>query len=104
MTSNAGRGGRRYFPYAFTEQGVAMLSSVLRSERAIRVNITIMRTFVQLRELRATHQDLARRLAALERTYDKRFRIVFTAIRHLMSTAERPRRRIGFTACARTSP
>ena len=95
-TSNAGRGGRRYTPYAFTEQGVAMLSSVLRSERAIHVNIAIMRAFVRLRALLATHADLARRLQALERKYDKRFRAVFVAIRELMDRADPPARRIGF--------
>jgi hypothetical protein len=96
VTSNARRGGRRYLPYAFTEQGVAMLSSVLRSERAVHVNIAIMRAFVRLRELLASHQDLARRLESLERRYDKRFRVVFAAIRHLMANAEPKRRRIGF--------
>jgi len=80
-TSNAARGGRRYLPLVFTEQGVAMLSSVLRSDRAIQVNIAIMRAFVRLRALLATHKDLARRLEQLERKYDKRFRVVFVAIR-----------------------
>jgi ORF6N domain-containing protein len=74
-TSKAGRGGRRYLPYAFTEQGVAMLSSVLRSERAVRVNIEIMRAFVKLRELLAGHKDLARKLAALEQKYDAQFKV-----------------------------
>ncbi len=96
-TSNDGRGGRRYAPYAFTEQGVAMLSSVLRSERAVQVNIEIMRTFVRLREMLATHADLARKLAALERKYDQQFRMVFDAIRELMAppTPKKPRA-IGF--------
>ncbi|QDU27956.1 ORF6N domain protein [Anatilimnocola aggregata] len=84
VTSNGGRGGRRYRPYAFTEQGVAMLSSVLNSERAIEVNIAIMRAFVQLRELLLNHRDLARKVDELERKYDDHFRIVFDAIRQLM--------------------
>ena len=90
-------GGRRYQPYAFTEQGVAMLSSVLRSERAVRVNIEIMRAFVQLRQMLASHADLARKLVALEKKYDAQFKIVFDAIRELMTPPEPPRkRRIGF--------
>ncbi|OGR89080.1 MAG: DNA-binding protein [Elusimicrobia bacterium RIFCSPLOWO2_01_FULL_59_12] len=80
-------GGRRYMPYAFTEQGVAMLSSVLRSRRAIQVNVAIMRAFVKLRELLATHKDLARKLAELERKYDTQFKVVFDAIRQLMEPA-----------------
>ena len=91
------RGGRRYLPYAFTEQGVAMLSSVLHSERAVRVNIEIMRAFVQLRQLLASHADLARKLAALEKKYDAQFKVVFDAIRELTSPPEPPKkRRIGF--------
>ena len=95
-SSGAGWGGRRYLPYAFTEQGVAMLSSVLRSKRAIQVNIAIMRAFVWLRALLATHKELARKLDELERKYDKRFSIVFVAIRKLMMRAGAPRPRIGF--------
>jgi len=83
-------------PMAFTEQGVAMLSSVLNSERAIRVNIAIMRAFVQLRRLLATHEDLARKLADLERKYDAQFKIVFDAIRQLMTPPDPPKRQIGF--------
>ncbi len=90
------RGGRRTRPYAFTEQGVAMLSSVLRSGRAMEVNVEIMRTFVQLRRMLAGHEDLVRRLDALEQRYDKQFRSVFDAIRALISEKEQPRRRIGF--------
>jgi hypothetical protein len=87
----------RYLPYAFTEQGVAMLSSVLRSERAVRVNIEIMRAFVQLRQILSSHADLARKLAALEKKYDAQFKVVFDAIRELMAPTEPPRkRRIGF--------
>ncbi len=101
VTSNR-RGGRRSRPYAFTEQGVAMLSSVLRSTRAVQVNIQIMRAFVRLRALLATHQQLARKLAALERKYDGRFRNVFEAIREMVVVEEAPQgspkplRRIGF--------
>jgi hypothetical protein len=90
------RGGRRYQPYAFTEQGVAMLSSVLHSERAVRVNIEIMRAFVHLRQLLSSHADLARKLAALEKKYDAQFKAVFDAIRSLMTPPEPPKkRRIG---------
>lgn len=89
-------GARRSTPYAFTEQGVAMLSSVLRSKRAIHVNIEIMRAFVRLRRMLATHADLARKVDALERRYDSHFRVVFDAIRHLMAEPTRTRRSIGF--------
>lgn len=92
-------GGRRTPPYAFTEQGVAMLSSVLRSPRAVQVNIQIMRTFVKLRRILATHEHLARKLADLERKYDRQFKVVFDAIRELMTPPEpRQKRRIGFRA------
>jgi hypothetical protein len=96
VISKKGRGGRRYLPYAFTEQGVAMLSSVLRSEKAVQVNIEIMRTFVRLREMIATHKDLARKLEALERRYDAQFKVVFDAIRELMAPPEPKKRKIGF--------
>jgi len=93
-------GGQRYFPYAFTEQGVAMLSSVLRSERAVEVNIAIMRTFVQLRRLMDSNRDLARRIEALERRYDEQFASVFEAIKRLVAEDDgrkaRPKRGIGF--------
>ena len=95
-TSNEGRGGRRYLPYVFTEQGVAMLSSVLNSERAIVVNIEIMRAFVKLRQMLASNAELSRRLDELESKYDKQFRVVFDAIRHLMATPVRGRKEIGF--------
>ena len=95
VTSN-GRGGRRYRPYAFTEQGVAMLSSVLQSKRAVQVNIEIMRTFARLRRMLASNEELARKLAALERKYDAQFKIVFDAIRELMTPPTPKRRRIGF--------
>ena len=96
-TSKPGRGGRRYLAYAFTEQGVAMLSSVLNSKRAVQVNIAIMRAFVRLRELLATHKDLARKLAAMEKKYDAQFKVVFDAIRNLMTPVPLPaKRQIGF--------
>lgn len=108
--SSPGRGGRRTAPYAFTEQGVAMLSTVLTSERAVAVNIEIMRTFVRVRELATTHQDLAKRLAELEMkteglelTHDafsrntrNQLKQVFDAIRELMTPPEPPKRPIGF--------
>jgi hypothetical protein len=87
-SKRAGTGGRRYLPYVFTEQGVAMLSSVLRSGRAVQVNIEIMRTFVRLRQMIASHADLARKLVALERKYDAQFKAVFDAIRELMEPLE----------------
>ena len=89
-------GGRRHAPYVFTEQGVAMLSSVLRSKRAIQVNIAIMRAFVQLREMIASNKGLARRLTELEKKYDGQFRVVFEAIRELMAEPQPKSRRIGF--------
>jgi len=95
-TSNKGRGGRRYLPYVFTEQGVAMLSSVLNSDRAIVVNIEIMRAFVKLRQLLASNSELARRLDELESKYDKQFKIVFVAIRQLMAKPVGDRKEIGF--------
>lgn len=98
VTSSWG-GLRRATPYAFTEQGVAMLSSVLRSERAIQVNIAIMRTFVQLRQMLASNAVLTRKLTALERKYDAQFKIVFDAIRELMTPPTSKRKRpIGFAA------
>ena len=89
-------GGARYEPMAFTEQGVAMLSSVLRSKRAVQVNIEIMRAFVRLRKMLVAHKDLKRKLAALEKRYDDQFKIVFEAIAELMTPPEKPRRKIGF--------
>ncbi len=90
--------GLRRRPYAFTEQGVAMLSSVLHSERAVEVNIEIMRAFVRLRQILASHEELARKLDALEKKYDSQFRVIFDAIRQLMAppTPEQKKRRIGF--------
>jgi len=96
VISKKGRGGRRYLAYVFTEQGVAMLSSVLRSERAVQVKIEIMRAFVRLQELVATHKDLARKLEALEKRYEAQFKVVFDAIRELMARPEPRKRKIGF--------
>jgi hypothetical protein len=89
-------GLRRAKPYAFTEQGVAMLSSVLRSKRAIQVNIEIMRAFVRLRRMLASHADLARKLDELEKKYDAQFKVVFDAIKELMKPPESKKRPIGF--------
>ncbi|MGA2059873.1 MAG: ORF6N domain-containing protein [Thermoguttaceae bacterium] len=99
VTSNisTSRGGRRYAPYAFTEQGVAMLSNVLRSPRAIDVNVEIMRAFVRLRRMLASNVELARKLEALEKKYDSQFKVVFDAIRQLMKPVEgKSNRQIGF--------
>ena len=109
-SSNAGYGGRRYAPYAFTEQGVAMLSSVVKSPRAIAINIEIMRAFVQLRAFAMSHQDLAKQLAELQektesvamqqdtfnRNTKAQLRQVFDALRELMTLPEPPKRPIGF--------
>ena len=94
--TSSGWGGRRYLPYAFAEQGVAMLSSVLRSQRAIQVNIEIMRAFIRLRQMLASHVELARKLDALEKKYDAQFKQVFEAIRQLMAPPEPKRRPMGF--------
>ncbi|MRR58045.1 MAG: ORF6N domain-containing protein [Deltaproteobacteria bacterium] len=97
-TSNeAGRGGRRYNPYVFTEQGIAMLSSVLNTDRAVQVNIAIMRAFVQLRELTTSNRAIAKRLDELEKKYDTQFKVVFDAIREMMAPPEKKVRKIGFT-------
>jgi hypothetical protein len=100
-TSNEGRGGRRYLPYAFTEQGIAMLSGVLTSKRAVEVNVAIMRTFVRLRQLLATHEELARRLDQLEWRQSEqgsRVQYVFETIQQLIEAPEptEPKRSIGF--------
>lgn len=96
------RGGARTAPYAFTEQGVATLSSVLNSERAINVNIEIMRTFVKLRQLVTEHKDLTHRLDTLENRYDDQFKVVFDAIRSLMEPPKSEKHPIGFTANIKT--
>jgi hypothetical protein len=99
-TSKSSRGGRRYLPYVFTEQGVAMLSSVLNSERAIEVNIAIMRAFVKLRQMLDSNEELNRKFAAVIRklaTHDKYFTIVFDELKKLNEPPTRPRKQIGFT-------
>ncbi len=97
IATSSSHGGRRYRPRVFTEQGVAMLSSVLRSQRAIHVNIAIMRVFVKIRTMLASHANLLRRLDEMEEKYDEQFRVVFEAIRELMTPAPiPPSRRIGF--------
>jgi hypothetical protein len=100
ILKKGGRGQhRKYLPYAFTEQGVAMLSSVLRSPRAVRVNIEIMRAFVRLRQMLQSNMDLARKLDALEKKYDAQFKVVFDAIRQLMTPPQgTKKRRIGFAS------
>lgn len=89
-------GGRRYPPMAFTEQGVAMLSGILNSNRAIEVNIAIMRTFVQLRKLMDTNKELARKIETLEKKYDEQFQAVFNAIKKLIRQENEPRKQIGY--------
>lgn len=96
QTVTSSWGGRRYLPYVFTEHGIAMLSSVLNSDRAIDVNITIMRAFIKLRELAITHKDLALKIKELEKKYDSQFKVVFDALRRLTQTPEKPKPRIGF--------
>ncbi len=96
IVTSKGRGGRRYPPYAFTEQGVAMLSGVLRSKRAVQVNIEIMRAFVRFRRLLSTHKELAKKLIELERRYDAQLKVVFEALRELMTPPDPKTKRIGF--------
>jgi len=96
ISKTLGRGGTRKPPMVFTEQGVAMLSSVLKSERAIEVNISIMRAFVQMRQMLATHADLKRKIEEMESKYDEQFQIVFEAIRQLLVEDEQPKKKIGF--------
>jgi len=98
VTSNADRMGLRYRPMAFTEQGVAMLSSVLKSKRAIDVNIAIMRTFVKLRQMLETHVKLAKALAEMEQKYDEQFRIVFQILNDLMTPPDPKQKQIGYGA------
>ena len=89
-------GGTRYLPMAFTEHGVAMLSSVLNSKRAIQVNIQIIKTFVKLRQMLATHDDLRKKIEDMEAKYDKQFQVVFEAIKQLISEEKKPQNKIGF--------
>jgi len=98
-TSNDGRGGRRYAPYVFTEQGVAMLSGVLRSDRAIAVNVEIMRAFVELRRAAASYAKIEKRLEQIERgmgEHDEQLRQIFGALRQLIAPPEKPQRKVGF--------
>jgi hypothetical protein len=95
-TSKRGRGGRRYAPYAFTEHGAIMLASVLSTRVAVQASVHVVRAFVRLREILATHRDLARKLEELEGKYDAQFKVVFDAIRQLMAPPEKARRSIGF--------
>lgn len=89
-------GGTRKLPYAFTENGVAMLSSVLKSKRAVHVNIQIMRTFTKIREFLATHQELQKKMDEMEKKYDNKFKIVFEVIKQLLTPPETKKRKIGF--------
>ena len=91
-------GGTRKLPYAFTENGVAMLSSVLNSKRAIQVNISIMRTFTMLREMLSTHKDLKRKIETMEKKYDNQFKIVFDTIKQMLEPQAKSKKRIGFLA------
>ncbi len=95
-TSNKGRGGRRYLPYAFTEHGALMLANVLNSERAAQTSVMVVRAFVRLRQLLSSNAELARKLEALENKYDTQFKVVFDAIRQLMSPVATKRKEIGF--------
>jgi len=97
-------GGARYLPMAFTEQGVAMLSSVLNSKRAIQVNIQIMRAFTKLRQMLSTHEELKKKIEAMEKTYDENFKVVFEAIRQLLEIEDKPRKKIGFRVEEKQAP
>ena len=97
-TSKKGRGGRRYTPSAFTEHGAVMAANVLNSPRAVQASIEVVRAFVRLREVLASHKDLARKLTALEKKYDHQFKVVFDAIRQLMAPPEPAKRQMGFHA------
>ena len=96
-------GGPRYIPMAFTEQGVAMLSSVLKSDRAVQVNIQIMRAFIKMRQMYISHEDLKQKIIAMERKYDKQFQIVFEAIKQLLEEDEKPKPKIGYVKATQTS-
>jgi len=94
----------KYLPFAFTEQGVAMLSSVLKSNRAVQVNIQIMRAFIKMRQMYISHEDLKRKIVAMERKYDEQFQIVFEAIKQLLKEDEKPERKIGYVKVPTVSP
>ena len=95
-TSNKRRGGRRYLPYAFTEHGALMLANVLNSERAAQTSVMVVRAFVKLRQLLSSNVELSRKLESLEKKYDAQFKVVFDAIRQLMTPPAKPKREIGF--------
>ena len=95
-TSSEGHGGRRYPPRAFTEHGTVMAANVLNSKTAVQASIQVVRAFIRLRHILASHEELARKLAALERKYDKQFKVVFDALRQLMTPPEKKKRSIGF--------
>ncbi len=97
VTSRLGHGGSRYLPYVFTEQGVAMLSSVLKSEQAVQVNIQIIRTFTRLRQMLLENEQLSRRLDELEKKYNGKINEIFLALKHLLHEKEKPRPPIGFS-------
>ena len=102
VTSKVGRGGRRYLPYVFTEHGAVMLASVLNSAAAVAASIQVVRAFVRLRTILATHKDLARKLDALEQKCDRRFKVVFETIREMLPPSVKPRKRpIGFVESRR---
>jgi hypothetical protein len=98
VISKDGRGGRRKLPYVFTEHGVAMLSSILNSKKAVEINIMIIRAFIKIRELLSTHKKLAMKIAQLETKYDEQFVVVFNALKHLMKEPEKKKVQIGFRA------
>lgn len=94
--SKPGRGGRRTLPYVFTEHGAVMAANILKSPLAVQMSVIVVRAFIKMREMLASHKDLERKLAALETKYDKQFKVVFDAIRALMREEEKPKRKIGF--------
>ena len=96
-TSNQDIMGLRIPPFVFTEHGILMLSSVLKGERAIQVNIQIMRAFTQLRKMLSTHEDLKKKIESMEKKYDQQFQIIFEAIKQLLATDEKPKKKIGYT-------
>jgi hypothetical protein len=93
----------KYLPFVFTEQGVAMLSSVLKGDRAVHVNIQIMRAFIKMRQMYINHEDVKQKIIAMERKYDKQFQIVFEAIKQLLKEDEKPKRKIGYVKAPKTS-
>jgi ORF6N domain len=104
ISNRVGRGGSRYLPYAFTEQGVAMLSSVLRNKRSVQVNIAIMRAFVELRRTIASHEQLRKKIEHMERRYDAKFEVVFTAIKQMLEPNVRAKSTIGFHSTKQLKP